>query len=99
MDNMLLTINPEKEKQKIITFLKQVFEKQNVKNAVIGLSGGIDSTTSFYLLKEVLPPQNIYVTHLYYFHSYFKTIKKFVDDASIPKQNIFEFSIEKPINE
>ena len=44
--------NPEQEKQKIVGFLKNIFREQGMSKAVIGLSGGIDSTTSLFLLKK-----------------------------------------------
>lgn len=94
----LLRINPEQEKHKIVTFLKETFAKQQIKNAVIGLSGGIDSTTSFYLLKEVLPPENIFVAHLYYFQPLFADIERVVLEAKIPQENIQLLSIKEPVD-
>ncbi len=63
---MMLTINPKKETQRIVSFLKYIFQQQKVQNAVIGLSGGVDSMTSHYLLKKALPAKNIYTVHLPY---------------------------------
>jgi NH3-dependent NAD+ synthetase len=71
----MLTIDPQLEKQKIVSFLHKTFQEQKIDHAVIGLSGGIDSTTSFFLLKEVLAPEKIHVTHLYYFQPVFEEIE------------------------
>jgi len=90
----MLNISPSAEKNRITAFIKNTLEKQGFKNVVIGMSGGLDSTTSFYLLKEIVAPQNIFVAHLYYFESYFKDIKGFLKEAKIPKKNIYEMSIK-----
>lgn len=96
MSNDLLTIHPEKEKEKIVTFLKNLFEEQHITKAVIGISGGIDSATSFGLLKEVLKPEDIIIAHMYYFESKFGIMEQFVKDADVPEQNIHHISIKQP---
>jgi len=62
----LLTINPKKETNKIISFLKQTFRKQRIDKVVIGLSSGIDSTVALYLIKEALSKKNIYAVQMDY---------------------------------
>lgn len=94
-----MDINPEQEKQKIISFLKKTFKEQRIDHAVIGLSGGIDSTTSFFLLKEVLPAKNIHVAHLYYFKPAFAEIEKQVRLADVPAENIHLLSIKEAVDE
>lgn len=94
----MLIINSITEKEKIILFLKKTFEEQNISKAVIGLSGGIDSMTSFYLLKEVLSPENIYVSHLYYFDSSFSKLEKLLKDSKIPQENIYHLSIKEQVD-
>lgn len=84
----MININPTKEIKKIVHFLKTTFRKQHIPNAVIGLSGGIDSTVSYYLLKKALPIKNIYPVHLPYDHS----------PPFVPK-NIPVISIKKPVDE
>lgn len=98
MNNTLLTINPEEEKQKIVSFLKDTFAKQGIEHAVMGLSGGIDSTVSFFLLKEVLPPENIHVTHMYYFQPVFSDVLPTVKAAGIPEENIKIVSIKDAVD-
>ena len=90
----MLKINPPNEKSKIVSFIKNVLKKQGFKNVVIGMSGGIDSTASFYLIKEAIPPQNIIIAHLYYSSSQFKDIKPITKKVGIPKENIYEISID-----
>lgn len=97
MNNTLLSINPEQEKEKIVSFLRKTFLAQGIDHAVIGLSGGIDSTVSFFLLKEVLPPENIHVMHMYYFKSVFSEVEKAVKKANIPDENIHIVSIKEAV--
>ena len=66
MKNQLL-INPKIGSEKIINFLKKTFKEQKIDKVVLGLSGGIDSTVVFYLLKEVLLEKNIFVVQMDYY--------------------------------
>ncbi|GAI77820.1 unnamed protein product [marine sediment metagenome] len=50
----LLKINAQTEKKKIIQFIKKNIKQLNKNGAVIGLSGGLDSSTCAYLLTEAL---------------------------------------------
>lgn len=87
MTYILPAINPEKEKKQIVQFIKQTLQKEGFQNVVIGVSGGVDSTTSLYLLKEAIPLKNIFPVHLYYFNPdlefeenvYHLSIKSIVD--------------------
>lgn len=47
-------INFQQEKKRIINFIRESIEKLGRKGAVLGLSGGLDSSTSAYLLKKAL---------------------------------------------
>ncbi len=55
----LPSINPEQETEKIVDFLKSIQNKTKKNKVVIGLSGGIDSTVTHYLLKKVYRSENI----------------------------------------
>ena len=94
----LFHLNLPQEKQRILSFLKKTFVEQKIDHAVIGLSGGIDSTTSFFLLKEVLPPEKIHVAHMYYFEPIFDDIEKEVKKADIPDENIHVLSIKDAVD-
>jgi NAD+ synthase len=98
MNNSFLKINPQKEKDNIVAFLKHTFKKQGLVHAVIGISGGIDSATSFSLLKDAISPEHIIVAHLYYFGSLLGEMEKVIKQAKIPPNNIHHISIKKPVD-
>jgi len=56
--------NYEEEKEKIIESIRQYFKKSNRKNAVIGLSGGLDSSVTAALLSLALGGENVYAYYL-----------------------------------
>lgn len=93
-----LTLNPQKETKKITDFLKKTFERTGVENAVLGLSGGIDSMTSLHLLKESVNPRNIFVTHLYYEKNYSSELQPILKQINIPEKNIQLISIKKQVD-
>lgn len=95
---VLPTINPQKEEETITSFLKQTFEKQQIHHAVIGLSGGIDSATSLFLLTKVLPKENIHVIHMPYFTQSTNMIADIVTAAAIPKEQLHIISIKTPVD-
>jgi NAD+ synthase len=47
----------------LIEFLRDEIEKVGFKKAVLGLSGGIDSSLVAYLLKEALGKDNVYAIY------------------------------------
>jgi NAD+ synthase len=93
----LPTIDTKKETKKIAEFLKQTLKKQNKKKVVLGMSGGVDSTTSFYLLRKAVAPENILIIHSYYFQSKLKELKGILEEAKIPNENIFDLSIKDTV--
>ena len=54
----------EKEKEIIIDAIKQIFEKSKRENAVIGLSGGIDSAITTALSSLALSGDRVYTFYL-----------------------------------
>lgn len=94
-----LIIDAEKEAKRITGFMGKTFADQGIKTAVIGLSGGIDSATSFYLLRKVLKPENIYAAHLYYSQPIFSMIEPILKNSGIPEKNINIISIKACVDE
>jgi len=98
MSNNVLKIDTKQELEKITSFLTKTFAKQNISKAVIGISGGIDSATSFALLTKVLKPENIIVVHMYYFESKFLEMEKLILEKKVPKKNIHLISIKDSVD-
>jgi NAD+ synthase len=99
MSNNLLSINPEEEVSKIISFIKKTFENQRVKNAILGISGGIDSALSLALLSKAIPYENIHVMYLPYFNSQTTDILSLLHLLKIPEANFKTVSIKKIADE
>jgi len=51
--------NMQKTYSNLIKGIRQYFEKNNLKKAVIGLSGGIDSSLSAFLVAKAIGPKNL----------------------------------------
>ena len=51
----------EKVKGKIIEGIKEYFERNDLKNGVLGLSGGLDSSSVAFLTTEALGKENLYI--------------------------------------
>lgn len=55
-----LAINPEKVSEKLEDFIRQEFENAGFEHAVLGLSGGIDSSATAYLVQRALGAENVW---------------------------------------
>jgi len=92
---MLKTL-PQKEVFKITRFIKKTLVKAKTQKVVLGLSGGIDSAVSLFLLTQVVQPENIFIIHSYYSSDHIADAKTILKLAQIPEKNIFFINI-KPI--
>lgn len=92
-----LKINPEKEVKRITKFIRTVVKRTKIKRVVIGLSGGIDSTTTLYLLLKALERKEIIIAHLYYFQPD-RFLLSLLNQLNIPGQNINIISIKTLVN-
>ncbi|HML24784.1 MAG TPA: NAD+ synthase [Aggregatilinea sp.] len=61
-----LRINTDTARKILVLFLRDAVTKVGFKRAVIGLSGGIDSALSCYLVAEALGPENVLAVRMPY---------------------------------
>lgn len=85
--------NPQEEVKKIINFLKLTFEKQKIKNVVIGVSGGIDSALSTTLLVKAIDPKNIFPLFLPFEGQDMTDAREICQFNHLPETNIEEENI------
>lgn len=89
-------IDSQNQTKKIKKFIKTTLKKAGKENAVIAISGGIDSSTTLLLAAKALNPKNIYPVFLPSKTSDpqdFKHAKKLTSQAKIPDKNIREIHI------
>ena len=92
-----------KEAEKMIEFIRLFFKKANRKNAVIGLSGGIDSSTVVALSAQALGPKAVYPVFMPYYQPFrltksFRNAKKLIQLTKIPLKNFIIEEISAQIN-
>jgi len=76
-----------KEIALIVEFIQKVFTKNNKKNAVIAVSGGIDSAVSLSLLVQALPKEQIWPILLPYGRQDMTDAETILDFWQIPAEN------------
>lgn len=85
------------EIDKIVSFFKKIKRKTGINKVVIGLSGGIDSTSVFFLLKQAYDPKEIFPAILNFNPKDNRVIKSILAETKIPKENIFDVSIKPAV--
>jgi NAD+ synthase len=94
-------IQPEEEIQKISYFLKNTFQKTGLSNAMIGLSGGVDSAVSLSLTARALGGENIFPMLLPYgVLSTQGTLDamEMIQSVGIPTKNIIRIDIQPVVD-
>jgi NAD+ synthase len=83
----LVIEKPQQELEKITQFLQHTFISQKKKNAVIAVSGGIDSALSLTLLTKTLPAEQIFPLFLPYKDQSIEDNQKICQFLQIPEVN------------
>lgn len=91
------------KQEKIVKFLGETFDKTGKTKVAIGLSGGIDSATSYFLLKKVLPIENIITVHMSYSDGEPTEVEQRVlrmcQESGLPAQNLFSIPIKGMVDQ
>lgn len=82
----------------IVHFLSETFEREQVETAVIGISGGIDSSLSLKLLSLSLDKNRIYPFFLPYFSHVDFDLSVFLSFTDIPIENFKKIDIQPVVD-
>jgi len=103
---MLPIIDPKQETKKIIDFIKKTLQREKFNKVVIGLSGGVDSTVCYYLLRQVLPEKSILAVRMDYANNVqsFNRLDKNISQINIKKvvdsyKNLLQIDPEKEVSD
>lgn len=96
-----LLIDSARETERIIKFIKSTVKQAGFEKVVIGLSGGIDSSTVLALSVKALGRNNIFGVMLPYNDWQTRAIEdvfKLTDDLKIPRENILSTDIRPMVD-
>lgn len=86
----------------MVKFIKNYFKQAKRNYAVVGVSGGLDSSVVLVLCSQALGPKNIYPVYLPYQplarQHHLVNIKKVLKLAKIPEKNLISEDISSQIN-
>lgn len=93
-----LNINPEQKVKEITFFIQETLKKSGFKKLVIGLSGGIDSSTSYILAVRAVGVENVIGVMLPYGDLQKEAIEnvyKLTQSVKAPGKNILKIPIDR----
>lgn len=86
-------IDPQKEAQRIIGFIKETVRRENFSRVVVSCSGGVDSSLTLYLATLALGRDNVLAVKLPYFSQPVVLANLAIGFAQVLPENIFEINI------
>ncbi len=95
-------LEPEKETERIIEFIKHTFQSAGFADAVIGLSGGIDSAVSFVLAVRALGTEHVYPLLLPYGALNTRgviDVMEIIEKTKIPMSHITRIDIKPAVDQ
>jgi len=87
-----------KEEKRIINFIRQTLKKEGFKKLVLGLSGGVDSSTVAFLAAKAVGQENLHVYLLPYNNQDLTPAKQVLDKLKIMSHNVVRINITDSVN-
>lgn len=91
---MLSLADPQITVAEITAFIRDTYQNQAKTNALIAVSGGIDSSLVLTLLNNAMPQTNIFAVLLPYGDQSTENSRKICEFNNIPSENIIEINIQ-----
>ncbi len=90
--------DPQGEVAKIVSFFNDVFVKNGKQQAVIAVSGGIDSSLALTFLAQSLPNKGVFPVFLPYGEQDMKDAEEICTFNDIPKENLKKIDIKPMVD-
>lgn len=97
-----LSINPAKTIAKITSFIKTTVRKADFSRLIIGLSGGVDSSTACYLAVKALGIDKVFILlapYGFFDKEGIEDAEKIVTELNIPSKQVFSIDIKTMVDD
>ncbi len=92
------TLDTQQEIDRIVQFLQETFEKTQKSQAIVAISGGIDSALSLSLVAKALPPHQIHPLFLPYNGQSIEDSQRIAAWNKIPEENWETLAIDPVVS-
>lgn len=93
-----MNLDPSKEADRIIEFIKSTFKSQKISKAVIAVSGGIDSAVSLSLVTKAIGKENIYTLELPYKRQSTYLSTYMINSLDIPNNQRLVYKLSRSVD-
>ena len=93
----LVLENPDQVVQNVVQFIQQTFADQQKQEAIIAVSGGIDSALALTLLSKALGPNHVHVLFLPFRDQSTADARVIAEFVGVPEDQRFTQQIEVPV--